>query len=195
MRSRFFTGVALLLLHLVFVGPNVLGQEGVSTDRPGYFMSVHAGALVGVYGIGSTYTASYIQGIRYKRVAAGLGVGYDGYAAWRTVPWFLSLSYDALRVGAQSVFVRADGGYSYVSNSQTGNREGYYDEKGGLFFHPMVGVRTAAGKLRIYLSAGYKIQRLSYAEDYRWGWYTAGMRKTVNREMQRFSIQLGFGFQ
>lgn len=197
MPSKFFSGFPgfllcpLFLLILTPVGGHA--QADTASFRPSYFMAVHAGALAGRFGAGSTYTASYIQGIRYKRASAGLGVGYDAHWEWRTVPYFLSLSYDMLAIGGQWIFLRTDAGYSYMWNSPLGEREGYFNEEGGVFLHPMAGMRLRTGKVRVYLTAGYKVQRVSYAEQYG-GWYGA-TRKSTDREMQRVSIQLGFGFQ
>src|SRR6185503_16067302 len=83
--------IALLFLFFSFLAQ---AQPETLPERPSYFLSVHAGGAFGKKGQGSSLASALIQGVRYKWIALGAGVGYDAYSEWRAIPFFASVSMD-----------------------------------------------------------------------------------------------------
>ena len=138
---------------------------------------------------------STIHGIRHKRFALGIGLGYDVYQEWRTLPLFGSLAYDFFRYRGNSFFIQLNGGYSKAWYSLADEDQFTYKEKGGIFLHPLVGYRIYTPKIDVYLTAGYKFQRLTYDQTPKWwAWGYPRNKITVDRDIERLSIQIGLGF-
>lgn len=159
-----------------------------------YFFSVHSGGLLGKKGDGTFFSASGIQGVRYRRTALGVGIGYDAYHEWRTLPFFASFGYDVFSRRNRAFFVQVNSGYSRAWNPHDDEESYILDEEGGYVFHSVAGYRISNGKVSLYFTAGYKIQDLSYTQTSRWSSW--GPRKiTTDREVRRFSLQIGIGWR
>ena len=185
MQSRFIAA-----LTIVWFSFPAEAQPDSSTLRPGYFLSIHSGALVGGKGDGTFFTSSLIQGVRFDRLAVGLGVGYDAYVDWRVIPVFVSLNYDFGRSGSNSLYVQFNGGVARTWAPFLSDMETVYNEEANININPMVGYRVVADKFNLYISMGYKSQVIEY------GWGYAGGNKTfIRRDIRRAAIQLGFGFR
>ncbi len=162
-----------------------------------YTNSFLAGALLGKKGNGSYTSITTIHGIRYNRLAAGLGTGYEGYTDWRVLPIFGSVSYDFVGIKQNSFFVQVNGGYSIAYH--TAEREDYqeYERGKGKTFSGLIGYRIKANKFSIYISSGYKFQRIKYSYSPIYWWDSSGEldppKTTVQRDMERFIVQIGFG--
>ena len=187
-------GFSILLL-LSFSTTFAQADSSYNTS-PSWFFSVHSGALLGKNGHGTSATASVLQGVRYKRASLGVGVGYDAYREWRTLPIFAALAYDFVRSPNRAFFVELNTGFSKGWSTAGDESEFIYDSEGGFFYHPQIGYRTHHGRLTIYLAAGYKFQRLQYGETPRsWIWgYPSGSVQVV-RDIERLSIQMGIGLR
>lgn len=183
----------LLSLIIVFSSFSVSAQPDSSFSKATYFNSIHAGGLLGKKGNGSSLTASIIQGIRNKNFAFGIGIGYDAYLEWRTLPVFGSLSYDFAGFRENAFFIQLNAGYSKAWNPLADNDQIVYDGKGGRYIHPLLGYRIHTDKFSLYLTAGYKLQRITY-ETPKWIWGFPTNKVTIERDIERLSVQLGFGF-
>lgn len=181
-------------LILFFVSCSVLAQSDSTFSKATYFNSVHAGGLLGKKGHGSSLTASTIHGIRIKRISLGIGAGYDAYLEWRTLPVFGSVGYDFLPLRQNAFFLQFNAGYSKAWNPHSNDDQYIFDEEGGTFIHPLVGYRIHSNKFSLHLTAGYKFQNMVYEQTPRW-WAWPGSKATVERDIERISIQLGFGFR
>lgn len=184
-----------LLVLAGFVPLSTMAQSD-STSRPIHgFIALYGGALFPQVGETTTITTSLVPGVRFNRIALGVGVGYDTYDYWETLPIFATVSYDVLRPAKGALFLQLDGGYAKAWARQSNLIDGISELEGGYTFHPIIGYRMHYEKLTFYLSAGYKIQRLSYsfgspaaATTWAWGWST-----TVTQDIERLSIQVGIG--
>ena len=183
----------LLILILVFLSFLATGQSDSSFSRPSYFVSIHAGGLLGKKGNGSSLSSALLSGVRYKHFALGAGIGYDVYNEWRTMPVFGSLGYDFARRAGNPFFVQVNAGYSRGWNPITDEDEFIYETNGGMYFHPLVGYRIRNGRMSAYVTVGYKFQRLSYEQTPRW-WGSWIHKTTVQRDIERLSVQIGLGF-
>ncbi len=192
MRSR-----AILFLVIGCAYFPVAAQSD-STDMSGstWFISLHSGILAGATGNGSSASATLLQGVRYHKLSMGVGIGYDGYFDWQAMPVFVGIGYDFVMRKNHAWFAHVNTGYSKVWNSIADQQQMYFSNEGGYFYHPSIGYRLRQGKLSIYFSAGYKVQRIDYKAIPRWllggG---AGVRSSVEQKMERLSIQMGIGLR
>ncbi len=184
---------ALLLFSLLaFLSPSLSAQQGTPRSKVNYFFSLQTGGAFGKKRQGASLTNSLIQGIRYQRFTFGAGVGYDAYDDWQTVPFFASAGFDLLRRHGNAVYLQMNGGYAKAWNPSFNANQFVFYEDGNLYLHPLFGYRITSGKLNIYLSAGYKFQRLRYG--WTWGWGVPASETRIERTIERISLQLGVGF-
>lgn len=190
--------LALILCFMLTAFTLAAQPDSVSSDNHAkirYSNSFQAGALLGKKGNGSYTTLTTIHGIRYNRLGIGLGTGYEGYTEWRTLPLFAAVSYDFVKVKDNAFFVQFNGGYSlaYRTAEYEDNRD--YDVDGGQTFAGILGYRIKTNKLSISFSSGYKFQRIkySYTPSLWWGGDVAAPVTSVERDMERFVVQIGVG--
>jgi len=165
-----------------------------------YTNNLMFGALFGKNGYGTYISLNTTHGVRYGRWTAGIGTGYDVYKDWNTLPVFGSVSYDFAHSGEHTFFAQLNGGYAWAFYSVTDYTN--MDSKGGRMFNPMVGYRfKISDKVRLYLSAGYKFQRINYEFTpnvfYMYDWVPGATYVTpvtkVQRDMDRVVVQIGLG--
>ena len=183
-----------LLVWLVTASCYSIAQSDSIVARPVYFYSIHTGGLFAKENAPSL-SISTIHGMRHKRIAVGLGIGYDVYSEWRTMPVFASLSYDMSHSARPNAFfIQLNTGLSkaWVPDLETGDFD--FKEKGGTMVHPLLGYRIRTEKFNLYFTAGYKFQILQYEQSPNWWiWGYTSSKTTVNRKVERLSIQIGFG--
>ncbi|HEX8041410.1 MAG TPA: hypothetical protein VF490_19820 [Chryseosolibacter sp.] len=176
----------------VFCSYSLIAQEDTTRSKISYFICLQTGGAFGKNGHGGSLTNALIQGVRYKRFAFGVGVGYDVHTDWKLVPFFASVNVDLLRHGAGAAYIQMNGGYSKAWAPTLSDSPLFFIQERNPYLNPLVGYRLAAGKLNVYLSAGYKFQHLTY------GW-TSGWSQSVTtrieRTIERIVVQLGVGFR
>lgn len=180
--------VASLVLLLLLASVAVQAQSDSSAARVSWFFITHSGALLGKKGYGTSATVSAMQAIRYERYAFGIGVGYDAYYDWNTLPLFAGASYDLSKSKKRSMFVQMNTGYSAAWNPGADRAEIVYFGGGGFFHHPLIGYKVKHGKVSIHFTAGYKWQRLT------WSWVYPPSKTTMQRDIRRMSVQMGIAF-
>lgn len=138
---------------------------------------------------------SVINGIKWKQLRAGIGIGLDGYEDWRFTPLFASITLDLSKKNESAIFLQFNCGHSFGQYVAINNNQGFdgYDDYGGLMINPMMGYRIVVGKNSFIVSAGYKFQKagIEYKSDNAWYPYAS---ETTTR-LNRFFIQLGFGLR
>lgn len=184
----------VLLPLLLFLSFFASAQSDSTLSHISYFFSVHSGGLIGDRGDGTFFSASSIQGVRYKRLALGIGIGYDAYTEWRALPFFASFGYDVFSGRNGAFFVQINSGYAHAWNPYANEESFILEEEGGYVLHPLAGYRISHGKVSLYFTAGYKIQDLSYTQVPRWSSWGPN-KTTMLREVRRFSLQIGIGWQ
>jgi hypothetical protein len=184
---------ALLFVLILLLPFSSFAQSDSVSARPHYFFSVYSGALLAKKGNGTSVTTAIIQGIRYKRFAIGAGVGYDAYLDWRVVPLFLSTAFDLISGVNNSLFIQINGGYCEAWNRTANEVQFTFEEQRAMVFHPSLGYRIQSQNMSVYLSAGYKFQSIRYDQTPTWvGW---GTKTTIDRNIERLSVLIGFGFR
>lgn len=204
--------LALIVTGLILFSVSAEGQSDSSaTDkrRAGYFNYFGSGALIGKKGYGVTTSFSTIHGVRLNGVAIGLGAGYDDYnrvdlsdpwgytyfMRWKAVPLFLSLSADFGKIRDNVLFFQFNGGYTLMRAMKRENMRVVEDSEGGVMINPSLDYRITSGKHRIYIGAGYKMQRNRYEyNSYPWMWGAPESTISVKETMQRMEVHIGFGW-
>ena len=183
-----------LLTCLLTASLSSVAQSDSVVSGPAYFYTIHAGGLLAKENAPSL-SVSMIHGMRHKRIAVGLGIGYDAYAEWRSVPVFASLSYDLSGSANQNAFfIQVNTGFSKAWIPEGRTNEFNFKEKGGTIVHPLFGYRIRTEKFSLYFTGGYKFQSIEYEQSPKWWtWGYPSSRTTVHREVERLTIQIGFG--
>lgn len=152
----------------------------------------------------ATFTFSTVHGVRIgKRLSAGAGLGFDSYLGWIAMPLFGSLSYD-LFGKKNKVFVQLNYGTALVNKVTTGYEYGNASNTGSRMFNPSLGYKIASGNLRLYIQAGYKMQKIDMYNVYP-VYYSTSFRSIAptpnssysNTElsMNRAYFSIGFGWK
>jgi hypothetical protein len=144
---------------------------------------------MGKKGDGTFFTSSFIHGLRFNRLAVGLGIGYDAYVDWRVMPIFINLNYDYGRYRGNSFFIQFNAGVAKAWSPGLSNVEVVYNESNNININPLLGYRIIADKFNVSISTGYKFQVLEYG----WG-YSSGSKTFVRQDIGRVAMQLGLGF-
>jgi hypothetical protein len=188
------TRTKILFAGLLFSAGAVYGQDSLSVNpfRLRYWNSIATGVLLGESEKNFTGSLITAHGIAIKRWRLGLGVGIEGYDDWRTVPLFVTGSFDFGRINNNWLYLQMSGGHAfgrYIAEIE-GSSNG--EEDGGLMLNPMIGYRLNANKFSVSIAAGYKLQRLDYSFDWIWGWPAA--TTVIDGEFHRLMFQVGVGF-
>jgi len=190
------TRVVVVLICIMLNAAHLVAQNEESPpDRLYYFNSFQSGGLFGEKDKGTSFTFSTIHGVQIRNFRFGVGVGYDSYQRWRTMPLFGSVSLDIARLRENNLFLMLNGGYSTAWFRPQSEFEPEHSKGRGVIINPSVGYRIKAGKWNVSIAAGYKWQRLHYltSTPYHWG-YQGGRGKTeVTEKIERLVIQMGFG--
>lgn len=194
MRTRWIVFSTIAVFHCC----QLFGQVDsvvLSNKKIHYFNSFLAGGLFGKSEQGSGVTMSMIHGVRFHRLTAGAGIGLDTYRHWKTVPVFGSVSFDFARIKNSAFYVQFNAGYSKVWEIKKEDFEPEYEDLSGRgMVQSMIGYRIGLHQYAIYIAAGHKFQRISYSFNPMPWSSVPGSNVFVQEDMNRFVVQLGFGF-
>lgn len=174
-----------------------------------YFFNVQAGPLIGCndcsQGKEVTFTSSTVHGITIgKKFRTGIGVGFDSYYSWQTLPLFGSVSWDLLGTkNTQALFVQFNYGWSKPWRKKTEWEYGFAGIDGGRMANAQIGYRIKYHDLKISLAIGSKRQQVYtyfefptfiYLED---GTMVPGTPSTttVKQDMKRLMFSLAIGWK
>ncbi|MGC3948763.1 MAG: hypothetical protein QM762_30390 [Chryseolinea sp.] len=130
----------------------------------GYYFDVSIGTLGGCNdcftGTELTFSTSTTHGVTLgKKTRAGIGIGFDTYFGWQTVPMFGSVSYDlAGTKNTHAVFIQGQYGWSFAWHETLQYELPSKDVQGGTMFGVFAGYRVRYHNLRISILAGFKQQ-------------------------------------
>lgn len=140
-----------------------------------------------------TVSTYLINGVAFsKRFSTGIGVGFDSYEQWKTMPVFLHLSQKV--IGRKNgLSVQLNGGYSFAWMDKQGYELPNFKQQGGLMVHYALTYQYELEKVRLLFSVGMKKQTVSYWYRYEW---SSQYDQTKNiQELNRFVVQVGFGWK
>lgn len=172
-----------------------------------FFISLQSGYMFGCRGCDGdnapSSSFSVINGVKLgSKGRVGLGVGYDSYWRYQTLPLFGAISWDLLgNRNTNAWVVQLNYGYSWAWNQKTFQGYGYDQTDGGRMLSPQIGYRIKYHDVNIALLAGAKMQRaFTYYKYPTWTWM-AGVYKenynsyTVKQDISRFMITLMIGWR
>ncbi|HET6539077.1 MAG TPA: hypothetical protein VFG46_01260 [Chryseolinea sp.] len=189
------TRILLFILFVICISAHAQVDSGVPSKRKViYYNNFLAGGLLGASGTGSGLTLSTTHGIRINWLTLGVGVGYDSYFDWKTVPVFGTIEADFAKVKRNAFFLQFNAGYA---DARRINREEWitdYKEYGGEMVSLMVGYKIRAEKFSMYVLAGHKFQEANFSYNPQpWSSFSSPPNYSVEENMNRFVVQLGFG--
>jgi hypothetical protein len=189
--------IRILLFFLIGICTSANAQSDssvVSKNKVIYYNNFLAGGLLGESGKGSGVTLSMTHGIRINRFTVGAGIGFDSYFDWKAVPVFGTIEVDFAKIKRNAFFVQLNAGYADASRI---NREEWvteYREYGGPMVSYMLGYKIRAEKFSLYLLAGHKFQEANFTYNPQpWSSFSAPPNYSVEENMNRLVVQLGFG--
>jgi hypothetical protein len=132
-----------------------------------------------------------INGVSYKNLTAGLGVGLDNYYE-QTFPFFVDLR-KRFSKKESAPFVYADAGYSFISkNSMT---EWEMDRKGGAYYAAGIGYEISTrSKVKAVFDVGYSYKRFSRIIDNEPWRSSLHYFDTYDYSLNRISLKAGLRF-
>jgi hypothetical protein len=187
----------LFLSLLLAFSSIAVAQPDTLKFRSHYFGMFLSGAQIGCTNCSLskkiTVSAYVINGLQLtKRFSAGIGVGFDSYEEWRTVPFFLHVS-QKLFGRKNGLCLQLNGGYAIGLKDKLGYELPSYNEQGGLMVHYAITYQLEMDRVRILFSAGMKQQRVTYSYRYEWGSQYNELKNIL--DLNRAVIQIGFGWK
>jgi hypothetical protein len=148
-------------------------EVSASAKKVNYFFNVQVGSLVGCNdcdnGKDFTFSAATVHGVSFgKKLRVGLGIGFDSYLNWQTLPLFGQASWDLIgNKNRNALFLQLAYGWAhpwFVKSSAYANylTDPFSSVEGGRMINPQIGYRIKYYDLRIAFSVGYKYQSISY---------------------------------
>lgn len=177
--------------------PLMLHAQNKKRDNCGCsFSSINQlGMLEG--GTGTAFQFQTVNGLRYNKFFAGIGIGYDRYRL-RSVPVFLDLRMDFFR-RANTPFVYGDIGWNEPWPEDRDKSEWLEsDFKGGVYYDAGLGYRWGFGKKHgVVFSGGFSFKHLREDRTVRtWCDFPPFCTSSTSTErydfkLRRFSIKAG----
>jgi len=150
------------------------GEER-SSNRVEYFFNIQTGALIGCNecdkGKEFTFSAATVQGITIgKKFRTGIGLGFDSYQNWQTIPLYGMASWDLIgNKTKNALFVQINYGWAHPWFVRDGSYANYSSDPfsnvaGGRMLNPQIGYRIKYYNLKLSMAIGYKFQRMHYSK-------------------------------
>jgi hypothetical protein len=184
------------LLLLIGCAPFASYSQGeVSTRKLYYFNQNVSGPVIGRNVLEPSFNAVTLHGIRYGKCSIAPGLSYDKYVGIRSFHAVGSGSLDLSRGKRATFFFQGMAGIGSfkLRSEETGFTA---SNKHAALYQGSLGLRLPSAKWRIYMMAGYRIQRFSYTNTFGWsnGFSESPPFKTdVKQDLRRVVVQLGFG--
>ncbi|HTH57022.1 MAG TPA: hypothetical protein VL728_13320 [Cyclobacteriaceae bacterium] len=177
----------------------------------GYFFNVQMGTLIGCNNCGqgrdATFTVATTHGVTVgRKLRGGIGIGFDSYANWQTLPVYGSLSWDLIgNRNKSALFLQMSYGWAhpwFVKN----NYYNYYTTdpftgvSGGRMLNPSIGYRLKYRDMNLSIGVGYKYQRIFYKADQFYicpacSYYAPDQSMEVTQETNRFQVTMSVGWR
>jgi hypothetical protein len=191
---RIIFSVGILLVAAITASAQ---KKDTTRFKPHYYGMFLNGAQVGCSNCDLdnkvTVSAYFINGVQLsKRFSTGIGVGFDSYEQWKTMPVFLHLSEKV--IGRKNgLSVQLNGGYAFAWMDKQEYEMPNFKQDGGLMVHYALAYHYELEKIRLLFSVGMKRQNVSYS--YRYNWSQQFNQTKNSQELNRFVFQVGFGWK
>jgi hypothetical protein len=184
-----------------------LNSMKTSSFKKNYFFSLQSGSLIGcascLEGADVTSTLAVVNGITIgKKLRTGIGLGFDSYEGWKTIPVFASASWDWFGSKNQNAFfVQLNYGVAKAWRQKGYASYGYLRSEGDRMLSPQIGYRFKYHDLNLSLAVGAKLQRVfSFFEYPNWAWrddrYVPTTTSSITKQdMNRFMVTVAVGWK
>ena len=187
---------ALLIAIWMIVSVSAFSQSELMAKPKPVFHSINQLGMLEGEG-GTAFQIQTINGLKYRKFFAGVGVGLDYYKI-RSIPVFLDLRHLLLKEDrAPFVYIDAGWNFPWYKPGEDLTAWGWEVSTGsGLFYEGGFGYRFPFKTTALLISAGYSYKAYTYTEKYTWtcigcpGEY----RYHYSHRLRRASIKLGFSF-
>lgn len=181
MKQKLFFVLMAMIMHAISFGQNKERVRFTSLNQVGTLSGEST----------TEFQMQTINGLQYKTISAGVGIGLDCYFE-QTVPVFFDLR-KAFFNRASSPFIYADAGYSFVSRNSMGEYE--MDRKGGSYYAAGVGYEFPVnGKVKATFDCGYSYKQFSKIIDNEPWRSSLHSFDTYNYSLNRISVKAGLRF-
>lgn len=188
--------------------PKSNGEAG-SLKQFEYFFNIQTGALVGCNdcdkGKEFTFSATTVQGVTIgNKCRAGLGIGFDSYQNWQTLPLYGMVSWDLIgNKNKNALFVQVNYGWAHPWFARDGSYSYYSSDPftavaGGRMFNPQIGYRVSYYNLKLSIVAGYKFQSITYKKQYYYCPACDLLQQSfdeVTQDMNRVQLMMSVGWR
>jgi len=148
-------------------------KEADSSKSIEFFFNIQSGALIGCNdcdkGKEFTFSTATVQGVTIgNKFRAGMGIGFDSYQNWQTLPLYGMVSWDLIgNKTKNALFVQMNYGWAHPWFVRDGFYSNYSSDpfsnvNGGRMLNPQIGYRISYYNLKLSLVAGYKFQSINY---------------------------------
>jgi hypothetical protein len=194
-RSLFF-GTLLFLTFQAVAQNNLSDSSRLSQDRAHrlkYFSEYLSGGMRSDNNDGVTFSFSTVHGAEFGRLGVGLGLSYDSYGRWSSVPVLAVFKAKIAKVKGSSVYLQLAGGYGKLWYKELDDEYLKYTPKRSNKIEALLGYQISTDKLKVYIAGGFRSQQLRYTQAPRW-WFDSPNQSTVTRTIKGLVLQLGIGF-
>jgi len=177
-----------------------------------YIFNIQTGALVGCNdcdkGKEFTFSVTTVQGVTIgKKLRTGIGIGFDSYQNWQTLPLYGMASWDLIGYKTKNaLFVQMNYGWAHSWFVRDGFYSNYSSDpftsvEGGRMINPQIGYRISYYDLKLSIIAGYKFQRITYKKP---GYYNPNCPtcdftqlsvNEITQDMNRVQLMMSVGWK
>jgi hypothetical protein len=194
-RNLFF-GTLLFLTFQAAAQNDLPDSSRLSQDRTHgakYFSEYLSGGMISDNNSGTNFSFSTVHGAEFGRLGVGIGLSYDSYGQWSSVPVLAVFKAEIGKIKSSSVYLQLAGGYGKLWYKQTDDEYLNYTSKRSNKIEALLGYQIATEKLKVYITGGFRSQQLYYSQAPRW-WFDSPNQSTVTRTINGLVLQLGVGF-
>ncbi len=189
-------------------------EETQSSKSVEYFFNIQTGSLIGCNDCGKgkefTFSAATVHGVTIgKKLRAGIGLGFDSYQNWQTLPLYGTVSWDLIgNKNKNALFLQMAYGWAhpwFVRDGAyaTNTSDPFSGVSGGRMINPQIGYRVNYYNLKLSIAMGYKFQRIRYTNVYyqylncpMCDYYTTQISTTdITQDMNRVQLMMSVGWK
>jgi hypothetical protein len=168
----------------------------MKVKRVRYFSQYVSGGMVSDNNSGLHFTFTTVQGAQFGRFGIGIGLSYDAYGQWSSVPLLAVCKTEIAKIKNNSVYLQLAGGYGKLWHKETDEEYLSYQPERSNKLEALLGYQISTEKLKVHICGGFRSQELHYSQGPRWWIYSyPGTTQTaVTRTINGLVLQLGIGF-
>jgi len=187
-------------------------QVEVTSRHIEYFFNIQSGSLIGCNDCGKgqevTFSLATTHGITVgKKFRAGLGVGFDTYTNWQTLPISALASWDLIgNKDENALFLQVYYGWAHPWFIRNASNQYYSDDpysgvSGGKMINPGIGYRISYYNLRLAFTVGYKFQRIFYKTNQngyvcpQCNYYAPFQTSEITQDLNRVQLMMSVGWK